>query len=103
LTLVFSDAADALPGLRLRADAFYLDGFAPAKNPEIWTPAIFESLACLASDGATFATYTSAGSVKRALLQAGFQYRKAPGFGWKRAMLVGQIPSSGTRLRPLCE
>jgi tRNA 5-methylaminomethyl-2-thiouridine biosynthesis bifunctional protein len=103
LTLVFCDAADALPGLRLRADAFYLDGFAPAKNPEIWTPAIFESLACLASDGATFATYTSAGSVKRALLQAGFQYRKAPGFGWKRAMLVGQIPGSSTRLQPLCE
>ena len=91
LTLVFGDAADRLPALRLHADAFYLDGFAPAKNPELWTPAIFKSLAGLAGGGATFSTYTSAGDVKRALLQAGFEYRKVPGFGWKRAMLVGRF------------
>jgi tRNA U34 5-methylaminomethyl-2-thiouridine-forming methyltransferase MnmC len=91
LTLIFGDAVEALPALRLRADAFYLDGFAPAKNPELWTPAIFNSLAGLAGDDATFSTYTSAGDVKRALLQAGFEYRKVAGFGWKRAMLVGRF------------
>jgi tRNA U34 5-methylaminomethyl-2-thiouridine-forming methyltransferase MnmC len=91
LTLVFGDAAEVLPTLQLHADAFYLDGFSPAKNPDLWTPAIFRSLARLAADSATFSTYTSAGDVKRALLQAGFEYRKVPGFGWKRAMLAGRL------------
>jgi tRNA 5-methylaminomethyl-2-thiouridine biosynthesis bifunctional protein len=91
LTLVFGDAAETLPTLWLRADAFYLDGFAPAKNPELWTPAIFKTLARLAGDDATFSTYTSAGDVKRALTQSGFEYRKVEGFGWKRAMLVGRF------------
>jgi tRNA 5-methylaminomethyl-2-thiouridine biosynthesis bifunctional protein len=91
LTLVLGDAAQTLPTLWLRADAFYLDGFAPAKNPELWTPAIFKSLARVAGDDATFATYTSAGDVKRALTQTGFEYRKIEGFGWKRAMLVGRF------------
>ncbi|WP_144143845.1 bifunctional tRNA (5-methylaminomethyl-2-thiouridine)(34)-methyltransferase MnmD/FAD-dependent 5-carboxymethylaminomethyl-2-thiouridine(34) oxidoreductase MnmC [Paraburkholderia sp. BCC1884] len=91
LTLVFGDALESLPALRLRADAFYLDGFAPAKNPEMWAPAIFKSLARLAGEGATFATYSSAGEIKRALTQCGFEYRKVDGFGWKRAMLVGHF------------
>ncbi|MFM0207304.1 bifunctional tRNA (5-methylaminomethyl-2-thiouridine)(34)-methyltransferase MnmD/FAD-dependent 5-carboxymethylaminomethyl-2-thiouridine(34) oxidoreductase MnmC [Paraburkholderia sediminicola] len=91
LTLVFGDAVETLPALRLRADAFYLDGFAPAKNPEIWTPAIFKALARMAGEGATFATYSSAGEIKRALTQCGFEYRKVDGFGWKRAMLVGHF------------
>jgi tRNA 5-methylaminomethyl-2-thiouridine biosynthesis bifunctional protein len=91
LTLVFGDIAQALPTLWLRADAFYLDGFSPAKNPEMWTPAVFKSLARLAGEGATFATYTSAGDVKRALEQNGFTYRKVDGFGWKRAMLRGHF------------
>ncbi|SAL41578.1 5-methylaminomethyl-2-thiouridine methyltransferase [Caballeronia sordidicola] len=90
LTLIFGDAVSVLPTLQLRTDAFYLDGFAPARNPELWTPALFESLGRLASEGATFSTYTSAGEVKRALLHAGFEYKKVPGFGWKRAMLIGQ-------------
>ena len=91
LTLVLADAVESLPTLRLRANAFYLDGFAPAKNPELWTPAIFKALARLADEGATFATYSSAGDIKRALTQCGFEYRKVDGFGWKRAMLVGHF------------
>jgi tRNA 5-methylaminomethyl-2-thiouridine biosynthesis bifunctional protein len=91
LTVAFGDALDILPKLWLRADAFYLDGFAPAKNPDLWSPAVFKSLARIAGDGATFATYSSAGDVKRALEQAGFAYRKIDGFGWKRAMLVGRF------------
>jgi tRNA U34 5-methylaminomethyl-2-thiouridine-forming methyltransferase MnmC len=94
LTLIFGDAVEVLPTLTLRADAFYLDGFAPAKNPELWTPGIFSLLAALSWDDATFSTYTSAGDVKRALLQAGFEYRKVAGFGWKRAMLVGRFVRS---------
>lgn len=57
----------------------------------MWTPAVFKSLARLAGDEATFATYTSSGDVKRSLQQAGFEYRKVDGFGWKRAMLVGRF------------
>ena len=91
LTLHFSDALETLPNLRLRADAFYLDGFAPAKNPDMWAPAVFKALARMAGDNATFSTYTSAGDIKRALIQAGFEYRKVDGFGWKRAMLVGRF------------
>jgi tRNA 5-methylaminomethyl-2-thiouridine biosynthesis bifunctional protein len=91
LTLALGDAAQTLPTLRLRADAFYLDGFSPARNPELWTPIIFKALARLAGEGATIATYSSAGDIKRALTQNGFEYRKVDGFGWKRAMLVGHF------------
>ncbi|QCP51550.1 bifunctional tRNA (5-methylaminomethyl-2-thiouridine)(34)-methyltransferase MnmD/FAD-dependent 5-carboxymethylaminomethyl-2-thiouridine(34) oxidoreductase MnmC [Trinickia violacea] len=91
LTLAFGDALELLPKLWLRADAFYLDGFSPAKNPDMWSLPVFKSLARLAGDGATFATYTSAGDVKRSLEQAGFSYKKVEGFGWKRAMLVGEF------------
>ncbi len=91
LTLAFGDATGTLPALWLRADAFYLDGFAPAKNPDLWSPAIFRALARLAADDARFATYTSAGDVKRALEQNGFVYRKEPGFAGKRAMLCGHF------------
>ena len=91
LTLVFGDAAETLPKLWLRADAFYLDGFAPAKNHDIWSPEIFKALARVAGEGATFATWSSAGEVKRALVASGFAYRKVAGFGSKRAMLVGRF------------
>lgn len=93
LTLAFGDAADVLQRLAdhcVTVDAIYLDGFAPAKNPDMWTPAIFASLARIAAHDATFATFTSAGDVKRALLNNGFEYRKVAGFGGKRAMLVGK-------------
>ncbi|AOJ70536.1 MULTISPECIES: bifunctional tRNA (5-methylaminomethyl-2-thiouridine)(34)-methyltransferase MnmD/FAD-dependent 5-carboxymethylaminomethyl-2-thiouridine(34) oxidoreductase MnmC [Burkholderia] len=91
LTLAFGDALDVLPNLVLRANAFYLDGFAPTKNADLWSPAIFKSLAKLADDHATFATYTSSGAVKRALDEAGFACRKVEGFAGKRAMLVGEF------------
>jgi tRNA 5-methylaminomethyl-2-thiouridine biosynthesis bifunctional protein len=91
LTLAFGDALDVLPKMWLRADAIYLDGFAPARNPDLWSPAIFKALARVAGDGATFATWSSAGEVKRALEQNGFEYRKTAGFGGKWAMLVGRF------------
>ncbi|WP_107310825.1 bifunctional tRNA (5-methylaminomethyl-2-thiouridine)(34)-methyltransferase MnmD/FAD-dependent 5-carboxymethylaminomethyl-2-thiouridine(34) oxidoreductase MnmC [Burkholderia metallica] len=90
LTLAFGDALALLPKLVARADAFYLDGFAPAKNPELWSPDVFRALARIAAERATFATYSSAGAVKQALTDAGFTYRKRDGFAGKFAMLVGE-------------
>ena len=91
LTLVLDEAGAALANLRLRADAFYLDGFAPARNPEAWSRPVFHGMARLAAPGATVATYTVARMVADGLTAAGFAVRKAPGFGGKRDMLVGQF------------
>ena len=91
LTIAFGDALELLPKLWLRADAFFLDGFSPAKNPDLWTPSVFKSLARLAGDGATLATYTCAGAVQRRLDEAGFDCTKTEGFAGKRAMLVGRF------------
>ncbi|MBU9556112.1 bifunctional tRNA (5-methylaminomethyl-2-thiouridine)(34)-methyltransferase MnmD/FAD-dependent 5-carboxymethylaminomethyl-2-thiouridine(34) oxidoreductase MnmC [Burkholderia multivorans] len=90
LTLVFGDALERLPALVARADAFYLDGFAPSKNADLWSIDVFRALARMADEHATFATYSSSGVVKRALDEAGFAYRKVDGFAGKRAMLVGE-------------
>ena len=90
LTLHFGDAVELLPELDAVADAFYLDGFSPAKNPELWSPALCRSLARLAGCGATLATWSVAGSVRRALAAAGFEVTRRPGFAGKRQMLVGR-------------
>jgi tRNA 5-methylaminomethyl-2-thiouridine biosynthesis bifunctional protein len=89
LTLLLGDARELLPQLVARADALYLDGFAPAKNPELWTPEVVRELARLARPGATLATWTVAGGVRGALADAGFQIEKRAGFAAKREMLVG--------------
>lgn len=89
LTLVQGDVLDCLPTLECRADAFYLDGFSPARNPDMWSPAVARSLGKLAVPGATLATWSVAGSVRRVLSEAGFTVQKAPGFGGKRQMLRG--------------
>ena len=92
LVLVFGDAVDTLPRLGVAIDAFYLDGFSPAKNPELWSPEICRLLARRAKPGATLATWSVAGHVRRALRGAGFDVEKRPGFGGKRQMLVGRYP-----------
>jgi len=89
LTLLFGDAAVLLPQLVARADAFFLDGFAPARNPGMWSPDVVRELARLAAPDATLATWTVAGGVRSALSDAGFRIEKRPGFGGKREMLVG--------------
>ncbi|MEF9386249.1 bifunctional tRNA (5-methylaminomethyl-2-thiouridine)(34)-methyltransferase MnmD/FAD-dependent 5-carboxymethylaminomethyl-2-thiouridine(34) oxidoreductase MnmC [Ralstonia solanacearum species complex bacterium KE056] len=88
LTLMLGDAETLLPQLSCAADAFYLDGFSPAKNPDLWQPGVFKQLARIARAGATLATYTAAGAVRHGLREAGFEVRKAPGFGRKRDMTV---------------
>lgn len=91
LTLLFGDVVDMLRQLRARADAYFLDGFAPARNPEMWSAAVFAELARMANPGATFATYTVAASVVRGLADAGFSVEKHPGFARKRDMLCGRF------------
>jgi tRNA 5-methylaminomethyl-2-thiouridine biosynthesis bifunctional protein len=76
--------------LRLAADAFYLDGFAPDRNPEMWSPQTLRSLARLAAPGATAATWSVAGGVRGALEATGFAVEKRPGFGTKREMLTAE-------------
>lgn len=91
LTLAFGDIADCLPQIDAGADAFYLDGFAPSKNPDMWAPAVLLRLNRLAAPGATLATYTVSTAVRNALTQAGFVCEKHPGFGRKREMLCAHF------------
>lgn len=93
LTLVFGDAEDMLRRLDVGADAFYLDGFSPARNPELWSPQVSRALARLAAPGATLATWSVAGAVREALAGAEFDLEKRPGFAGKRQMLVGRYRS----------
>lgn len=91
LTLAFGDIADCLPQIDAGANAFYLDGFAPSKNPDMWAPAVLSRLNRLAAPGATLATYTVSAAVRKALMQAGFVCEKHPGFGRKREMLCAHF------------
>jgi tRNA 5-methylaminomethyl-2-thiouridine biosynthesis bifunctional protein len=86
LTVFFADIS-VTRDLRLSADAFYLDGFAPAKNPEMWSPQLFRALSRLAAPGATAATWSVAAPVREALELVGFRTQKRPGYGAKREML----------------
>jgi tRNA 5-methylaminomethyl-2-thiouridine biosynthesis bifunctional protein len=92
LTLVIGDVADALPEICGAIDAWFLDGFSPARNSEMWTQTVFGNVVRSSRPGATFATYTCAGEVRRGLEQAGFQVVKSLGFGRKREMLQGHLP-----------
>lgn len=85
------DARDTLPRWQGQADAWYLDGFSPARNPELWAPELLAELARHTSPGGSFATYTAAGHVRRALADAGFSVTRQPGFGRKRHMSLGTL------------
>jgi tRNA 5-methylaminomethyl-2-thiouridine biosynthesis bifunctional protein len=87
LTLFFSDIK-ILRELRLSADAIYLDGFSPAKNPEMWTAQLMRNVSRLAAPGATAATWSVAAQVRASLERAGFAVEKRDGFGHKKEMLV---------------
>lgn len=90
LTLLYGDALSLWQQFDHPVDAWFLDGFAPARNPDMWQPALFEQLARLSRPGATLATFTAAGFVRRGLMDAGFVMQKREGFGHKRHMLIGQ-------------
>lgn len=92
LVLLVGEAADVLSGWEAPADAWLLDGFAPARNPAMWSDEVFAQLARLSRPGTTLATYTAAGFVRRGLAASGFAVEKRPGFGTKRDMTAGRMP-----------
>ncbi|GJL93356.1 bifunctional tRNA (5-methylaminomethyl-2-thiouridine)(34)-methyltransferase MnmD/FAD-dependent 5-carboxymethylaminomethyl-2-thiouridine(34) oxidoreductase MnmC [Hyphococcus sp.] len=102
LMLFYGEALDSLTRTEALIDAWFLDGFSPAKNPAMWSPEIFAELARLSNDDATFATFTVAGGVRKVLERAGFEWEKRPGFGRKKEMLAGRIaaPSRTTKRAP---
>ena len=91
LTLCFMDVCSALSELDAKIDCWFLDGFSPAKNPEMWSQKVFRHLARLGHLNTTVATFTSAGHVRRGLIEAGFAVTKVPGFGRKREMTAGLL------------
>lgn len=90
-TVIVGDARKTLGHWPGRADAWFLDGFSPAKNPELWSDAILSQVAGHTARGGTFATYTAAGHVRRALQAAGFQVSRLAGHGRKRHMSAGVL------------
>ena len=99
----FGDAAASLAKLAInenddrtaRVDAWFLDGFAPSCNASLWADPIFAQVQRLSTIGTTAATYSCAGTVKRALMAAGFEIKKIKGFGRKREMLIARV-TNGT-------
>ncbi|MDD8023730.1 MAG: tRNA (5-methylaminomethyl-2-thiouridine)(34)-methyltransferase MnmD, partial [Paracoccaceae bacterium] len=87
--IVIGDARETLPRWDGCADAWYLDGFSPAKNPELWGADLMAAVGTHTAPGGTFATYTAAGFVRRNLAAAGFAVTRAPGHGHKRHMSRG--------------
>ena len=89
--IILGDARATLPRWRGRADAWFLDGFSPARNPELWSDDLMAEVAAHTAPGGSFATYTAAGHVRRALAGAGFAVERAPGFAGKRHMSRGVL------------
>lgn len=89
LTLMIGDALEQLPQLDAEIDAWFLDGFAPAKNPQMWTPELFTQIGRLCAANATLGTFTSTGWVRRGLIAVGFEMKRIPGIGKKWEVLRG--------------
>ncbi|SDD40343.1 tRNA U34 5-methylaminomethyl-2-thiouridine-forming methyltransferase MnmC [Paracoccus isoporae] len=87
--LIVGDARQTLPLWNGMADAWFLDGFSPARNPELWGAELLAQVGALTRQGGTFATYSAAGHVRRALEAAGFEVHRSPGFAGKRHMSRG--------------
>ena len=92
LRLVIGDINQTLPGNISQADAWYLDGFSPSQNADAWQPSLFRQMANASRPGATFATYSVAGDVRRGLDAAGFGLVREAGYGRKAEMLRGALP-----------
>ena len=89
--IVVGDVRQTLPNWEGSADAWFLDGFAPSENPEMWEADLMNAVAARTNPGGTFATFTAAGMVRRGLQAAGFQVERKPGYGRKRHMSVGTL------------
>ena len=91
LTLAFGDATESLSQLNAKVDAWYLDGFAPSKNPDMWHNDLFVEINRLSHVGTTLSTFTAASQVRKALQDNGFEVVKKPGFGKKREMITAEF------------
>lgn len=96
LHLKFMDVVDALKNQQFAVDAWYLDGFDPAKNPDLWSEQVFKLLAQNSKTGATLSTYTCAGVVRRGLIASGFDVKKIKGHGRKREMITAVVKQTST-------
>lgn len=92
LEIVHGDARKTLPNWRVRADCWFLDGFAPVHNPELWEDALLHAVAAHTQPGGTLATYTAVGRIRRTLAEAGFIIERTKGFGAKPHMTRGRMP-----------
>ncbi len=92
--MVHGDAAQTLPHWQGRADAWFLDGFSPDKNPDMWSAELMLQVGLHSAKSSTFATYTAAGHVRRNLAAAGFNVARTKGHGKKRHMSVGNMPDA---------
>jgi tRNA 5-methylaminomethyl-2-thiouridine biosynthesis bifunctional protein len=101
LDVVIGDVAEALAGWSGRADAWFLDGFAPDRNPAMWSDEVLGLVAARSAPGAAAATFTVAGQVRRGLAAAGFAVAKAPGFGRKRERLTATLPGAAPTAAPV--
>jgi tRNA 5-methylaminomethyl-2-thiouridine biosynthesis bifunctional protein len=90
MILIFDDVAAGLTHIEPDVDAWFLDGFAPARNPAMWSMEVIARIAAATAVDGTFSTFTAASDVRRLLQTHGFQVQKAPGFGNKREMLYGR-------------
>ena len=89
LYLLLGDAAEQIEQIDRPVNAWFLDGFAPSKNPDMWNERLFKQLALKSDAGTTLATFTCAGIVRRGLQAVGFDVKKVPGYGRKREMIKG--------------
>ena len=94
LLLLFGDVLEQLPHHHFCADAWYLDGFNPSENKDMWSSSLFQTIAHHSNHDATFSTFTAAGFVRRGLQSKGFVVNKQKGFGQKREMLTGTYTSN---------
>ncbi len=97
LTLYYGDANHWLEQCSFKADAWFLDGFSPQQNPDMWSDQLFQQVASHSAESTTFATYTAAGFIRRGLQAQGFNVSKATGFAEKRHMTVGLMGKASTK------
>ncbi len=100
LLLALGDVTDWLPEIVAQVDAFYLDGFTPARNPDMWHPRLLKAMARLAAPGATAATWSAARAVRDGLTSTGFQVTRAPGIGGKFDITRARHAPAFTARRP---
>lgn len=101
LHLLFDDVTQALPQLNATIDAWFLDGFSPAKNPDMWGEALFPLIGTMTAPGGTLSTFSSGGRIRKAIAAAGFSVKKVTGFGIKWSMTVAEMPGEAPLPVPL--